>query len=74
MSQGALRYNVRNRIAAMRQARGLTQRALAGRLGVTQTTIARWELDITHPSDRMVGRLAQILKCMPGQLFPHDYI
>jgi transcriptional regulator with XRE-family HTH domain len=74
MSEGALRCNQRNRIAAMRQAVGLSQRALAARLGVTQATVARWELDMSHPSDRMVGRLAQVLRCRPRQLFPYDYV
>lgn len=74
MSQGALRYNERNRIAAVRHARGFSQRALAARLGVSQATVARWELDIMHPSGKMVGRLAQVLRCRPRELFPYDYV
>lgn len=74
MPKGALRWHLRNRIAMVREARGLTQKALAARLGVCENTIARWEIDLARPSDRMVGRLAQALRCRPGQLYPYDYV
>lgn len=74
MSRGALRYHVRNRIAMVREARGLTQRELAGLLGIAHTTLGRWETDQHFPPDAMVGKLAQVLRCRPSDLYPYDFV
>lgn len=56
--------SVRSRIAALREAAQLTQRQLADRVGVTETTIANWEQGrsgiewITR-----LTRLCQVLNC-----------
>lgn len=38
------------KIRALRTALGLTQVAFARLLGVTQNSVARWELDLGHPN------------------------
>lgn len=46
----------------VRKRLGLTQVALAGRLGVTSTTVARWERDevpIREPMARLVHLVAE---------------
>ncbi|MDF2629312.1 MAG: Helix-turn-helix domain [Symbiobacteriaceae bacterium] len=74
MPKGAIRCHVRNRIALVREARGLTQRELAALLGIAHTTLGRWESDQHFPPDAMVGKLAQVLRCRPCDLFPHDFV
>lgn len=73
MPKGSLRTRLRSRVALCREARGLTQAELAERLGVSKTTVARWETDGTRPAPAMIGLLARTLRCRPGDLFPHDY-
>ncbi|HWI63254.1 MAG TPA: helix-turn-helix transcriptional regulator [Symbiobacteriaceae bacterium] len=65
---------VRNRIAAMRQARGWSQAELALRLGVPRGTVAGWEVDQYLPPRALVGKMAQLLHCRPGDLFPYDFV
>jgi len=74
MPKGALRWRMRNRIAMAREARGMTQQQLAALLGIARSTLAKWESDGSRPSDVMVGRLSQVLRCRPGQLFPYDFV
>lgn len=52
----------RDRLANRRRALGLSQEALAERLGVERTTIARWELGETQPLAWFRPRLAGLLK------------
>jgi transcriptional regulator with XRE-family HTH domain len=74
MPKGALRWRLRNRIGMVREARGMTQQELASLLGIARSTVANWESDGSRPSDAMVGRLSQVLRCRPGQLFPCDFV
>jgi transcriptional regulator with XRE-family HTH domain len=74
MPKGMLRWHLRNRIAMVREARGLTQQTLAEMLHVSRPQVARWETDVNLPPPRVVGRIAQALRCRPRDLFPKDYI
>lgn len=59
--------NIRNgRIAAGYA----TQAALADKLGVRQSTVARWEAGLIGPRDAMKQRLAGLLGQDVRQLFP----
>lgn len=49
------------RIREMRQAQGMSQVELAGRLGVTKQSISNWENDNIQPSIEMLVKLAQTL-------------
>lgn len=73
MPKGQLRWRLRNRIAFYREVQGLTQAELAARLGVTATTVARWEMDLNQPAPAVVGRLARALRCRPRDLYPGDF-
>lgn len=74
MPKGMLRWHLRNRIAMVRESRGLTQQVLADMLKVSRGQVARWEVDVSLPPPRVVGRIAQALRCRPRDLFPNDYI
>ncbi|WP_454854939.1 helix-turn-helix transcriptional regulator [Promicromonospora soli] len=52
----------RDRLASRRRTLGLSQEALAERLGVERTTIARWESGDTQPLAWFRPRLAAVLK------------
>lgn len=49
------------RIREMRQAQGMSQVELAGRLGVTKQSVSNWENDNIQPSIEMLVKLAQTL-------------
>jgi transcriptional regulator with XRE-family HTH domain len=57
------------RIANQRRAVFLTQEALAGRLGITQSAVARWETGECEPALRHRMRLAEELLISPHILF-----
>jgi DNA-binding XRE family transcriptional regulator len=70
MSRGELRTHLRNRIADHREALSMTQEELAGEMGVTRTTLSRWETDMHMPSPAMISQLAWVLGCRPDDIYP----
>ena len=48
------------RIRTLRQARGMSQVELAGRLGVTKQSVSNWENDNIQPSIEMLKKLAAV--------------
>lgn len=50
-----------DRVAAAREAQGLTQKALAKKLGIALKTIEAWENDIAEPRANKLQMLAGIL-------------
>jgi len=50
------------RIREIRERRGLTQRALADRLGVAGSTISRWERERRRPSEEMLWRIEKMVE------------
>jgi transcriptional regulator with XRE-family HTH domain len=56
-------------IKKLRKKRGLTQKQLAEKLGVQQTTISMWETGANRPNVDMLKPLAKILKCKVEDLF-----
>lgn len=55
-------------IAELRQGRKLTQRELAEMMGVSNVTIARWELGTRKPSDLALFALSKALKCKQNDI------
>lgn len=51
----------RSTLMKRRAALGLSQRALASKMGTTAATVSRIEQGIKHPSDDMLSRLADAL-------------
>src|SRR5262249_20199349 len=58
----------RTALAAARKAAGLTQEALAARVGVERTTVYRWESGETTPMPMLRPGLAQLLRLYSDRL------
>lgn len=61
-----------NKIKALRENAGLSQPALAKRLGVGQSTVAMWENGTNSPRADKFPLLAEILNCSIDDLFKKD--
>lgn len=59
-----------NRIGAWRIYRGLTQRELGQRVGVSGTTIHNWEGNRAMPDAPQLARLCLALRCGLKDLYP----
>ncbi len=55
-------------ITAWREYRGLTQKDLAQRLGVSQAQVAKWERPSTRPRKATLAKIARSLECDPSLL------
>lgn len=55
-------------IAEKRRGMGVSQRKLADMLGVSQSTVAMWEIGRNLPSLRLFLKLADILNCTTDEL------
>lgn len=55
-------------IAELRHARKMSQRELAGVMGVSHVTIARWEKGRRKPSSLARFALSKALKCKPDEI------
>ena len=63
-----------DRIKTLRKERGLSQSALALRMGLTQQAIGKWEAGRSTPDYHMLVRLARALGIEPDLLFdPQDF-
>lgn len=59
-------------IVVERERVGLTQAALAMKIGVTQQAVASWEAGKTLPRPAMLLRLADVLGCTVDELLRGD--
>jgi transcriptional regulator with XRE-family HTH domain len=60
------------RIRALRQARNITLRELAGRAGVTESFLSQVEREVTSPSIASVQRIARALDLSIAELFTEE--
>lgn len=60
------------RLRDRRKQIGLDVTELANAIGVSQPAVSQWELGITAPKRRLLGKLAQILKVSPAWLITDD--
>ena len=58
-----------DKIRAARKAAHLTQKDLADKLNVKNTTISNWEKDISRPDPDMIAKLCGVLGITPADLF-----
>ena len=60
---------MKEKIRALREAKGLSQAELAEALGLDQTTVSAWERGVSEPTVFNLRRLADLLGVEPGELF-----
>lgn len=58
------------RLRQLRKQAGLSQKALAERLGISGPAIAQWETGRHRPDTRWLPKLASLLNCQPSDLRP----
>lgn len=56
-------------IRELREAAGLTQGALAEKIGVDRTAVVKWETGVAFPSSAKLPKLAEVLGCGIADLF-----
>lgn len=64
--------SVRNRIEERLKAKGMTQRELAARLGVSEVTVSRWLSGERNPSIETMSRIASALDTTAAHLLSED--
>lgn len=57
------------KIKALRQAKGISQRELAGLVGVTNPAVHAWETGENYPTVSSLFALARALECSVSDLF-----
>lgn len=57
------------KIAELRKEKGMTQEALAERLGVSPQAVSKWETDVSMPDVSLLPKLAEQLGCSIDALF-----
>ena len=57
------------KIRAARKAAGMTQKQLAQRLGVSNTSVSNWEKDLSRPDADMIQLLCGILGLSPNAFY-----
>lgn len=58
-----------DRIRGARKAAGLTQRELAARLDVSNTSISNWEKGLSRPDADMIQKLCAVLGLQPNDFY-----
>lgn len=58
------------RLRQLRKQAGLSQKALAERLGISGPAVAQWEMGRHRPDTRWLPKLASLLNCQPSDLRP----
>lgn len=61
-----------NRLRELREAKKLSQKDVADRIGVTPGSVAHWELGMKNISMRNLIALADLLECTTDQLLGRD--
>lgn len=57
------------KIRNARKALGLTQRQLAGLIGVSNTSVSNWEKDLSRPDADMIQKLCAALQLQPNDFY-----
>ena len=57
------------KIRQARKTAGLTQRQLAGMLGVANTSVCNWEKNLSRPDADLIQKLCQVLQLQPNDFY-----
>lgn len=60
------------RLKALREQKGMTQRELGARVGVTLQAVSQWEAGIKRPSVANLERLADVLETITDAILGRD--
>lgn len=60
------------RLRTARTERGLTQRELANKLGITEQAVSKWERGANLPDTEMLDGISQVLDCSLDYLFQYE--
>ena len=52
-----------------RKSLGLTQRQLAGKIGVSNTSISNWEKGLSRPDADLIQKLCDVLRLQPNDFY-----
>lgn len=58
-----------NNIKLLRRRSSVSQQELAGKVGVTQQAVAKWEAGKSYPRGETLVKLASVLSCTIDELF-----
>lgn len=58
-----------SKIKELRKRQGITQEALARRIGVTPSAVGNYECDVSFPKEEVLMRLFGALSCSPNEIF-----
>ncbi|WP_347565168.1 helix-turn-helix transcriptional regulator [Pseudoflavonifractor sp. 60] len=72
MGKGGITMNLGNHLSLARRKKGLSQEAVAEKLGVSRQTISKWETDETLPDIRQSKRLAVLYGVTLDELIEFD--
>lgn len=61
-----------NRLRAIRQDRGFTQKQLACLLGVTEQAVSKWERESSYPDISMLNGISEVMDCSLDYLFQYE--
>ncbi len=60
------------KVGELRRSKGMTQEALADRLGVSAQAVSKWETDVSMPDVSLLPALAEQLGCSIDTLFDRE--
>ncbi len=63
-----MKYEIGKRIRQYREARKLTQKELAERLGISNTRVSNWEQGLNRPDADILAALCRVLHISPSEL------
>jgi len=65
---------LKNKLKEMRMTHGMTQEAVADRLGVSSQTVSKWERGLLSPDIALLPKIALLFKCSIDSLFDMDLV
>ena len=65
---------LKNKLKELRVTHGMTQEAVADRLGVSSQTVSKWERGLLFPDITLLPKIALLFKCSIDSLFDMDLV
>lgn len=70
--KGVFVMSIGDNIKRIREAKGISQYALAKMLKISQQSVDQWERSVTNPRKNNIDKLAKILNVSANELFAND--